>query len=263
MKSRFVVIAALLFCACSPVRNDLDRYALNCKVKELSMHSESMELPYTARFNSLGQLTTLTTYDFDGEERFVQTYSYDSHNKLYEVSGVDAEGVTEERIEYEIEGLFIRECRIYGMNNQEVHRWVHENDGKHIVRTEYYSEGELDYIATKDFKGNSYVEESRKPEGELMGRAEVDFFNDENKPTRIVSDDLDVEISYNEKGLPVMSRGAVLNSLGELQWASSLDEYPCRYYSYEYDNRGNWITRYERKSPDSPDYIVIKREIVY
>lgn len=68
---------------------------------------------------------------------------------------------------------------------------------------------------------------------------------------------------YDENGLPLMSQGAVVNSVGTLQWPEDLATYPCRYYSYEFDERGNWITRYERKEPDSPEAIVLKRTIVY
>ena len=263
MKAKLLIVPALVLCACNPVRTDLEKFDLNCKAAEVTLQSDSLEFPYTARFNADGQITTMTTRNFDGSERYVETYTYNSRKEISEVSGVNADNETEARYEYEIDGRFVRECRVYGMNNQEIHRWVHQNDGKHIVHTEYYGEGELEYVTTKSFKGSHYTEESVNPDGELLGKAEVDFFRNENKPSRITGEGLDVEISYNEKGLPVMSRNVVLNSLGEMQWVPDLLKNPCRWYSYVYDERGNWISRAESIHPDSTARAVLYRTIVY
>ena len=263
MQARLFIAAALAVCACSPIRTDLEKYGLNCKAREVTLQTDTLELPYTAIFNKDGQLLTVSTRNFDVSERYTETYMYNSRKQLEEIIGINAEGETEARYEYEIDGPFVKECRIYGMNNQEMHRWIHENDGRHIVRTEYLSEGEPEYITTKEFKSNGYVEESRTPDGTLMGRATIEYLGTETKPTRIIGTDLDVIIDYNSKGLPIMSRGVVLNSLNEMQWTFDLEEHPCHYYSYEYDERGNWISRAESYHPDSTAFVVLRRTIVY
>lgn len=261
---RIVILAALvLSAACSRYGDDQEKYGLCTKAREVTLQCDSLEFPYTARFNSRGQLESVETRNFDESFRCIESYSYNPKGELEEIAEVNSDGEQEARYEYEMDGRFVRECRIYGMNNQEVHRWVHENDGKHIVKTDYYAEGTPEYVTTKVFNGSHYTEESHNMGGELLGHAEVDFVRNENRPSRICGDDVDIEIAYNDKGLPVMSRGAVLNSRGELHWVSDLEVHPVRYYSYKYDRRGNWIVRAERKSPDGPDELVIRRTIIY
>ena len=261
MKFRLLIVFAL--CACAPIRTDLEKYALNCKASEVILQSDSLELPYTAYLNGRGQLDSVVTRNFDGSFRFIETYSYNSRHQLEEIAGLNAANENESRYEFEIDGKFIRECRVYGMNNQEVHRWVHQNDGRHIVWTEYYGEGELQYITTKEFSGNKYTEQSHTPDGELIGSAEVEFFRTENKPSRIKGDEIDVEIKYDDNGLPVFCRNAVLNSQGEMEWIPDLEVNPMRWYSYEYDERGNWISRAERVNPDGAAVAVLRRTIIY
>jgi hypothetical protein len=263
MKSRIILAAALVLCACAPVKTDLDKYQLNCKAASVSLQSDSMELPYTAYFNTRGQLDSVVTCNYDGSFRYIETYAYNSRHELEELMDVNADNETETRYEFEMDGRFVRECRIYGMNNQEIHRWVHDNDGRHIVKSDYYGEGVLEYTTTKVFSGSRYTEESRTPDGELLGRADVEFFRDESKPCRISGYEIDVEVEYNEAGLPVMSRNTVLDSRGQLQWIHDLEVNPVRLYTYEYDKRGNWISRAERVHPDSAAVAVLRRVIVY
>ena len=263
MNHRIIIAAALAVCACTPIRTDMERYAINCPAKEISLQSDSLEFPYSAYFNTRGQLDSVVTRNFDGSFRYLETYSYNSSNQLEEIEGLNADNENEARYEYEIDGKFIRECRVYGMNNQEIHRWVHKNNGRHIVHTDYYNEGELQYVTDKAFSGNTYTEESHTPEGELLGRAEVEFFKSDTKPSRITGDGIDVEIRYGADGLPVMSRNTVLNSFGEMEWVPDLETNPCRWYSYEYDERGNWISRAERKDPEGAVTAVLRRTIIY
>ena len=133
----------------------------------------------------------------------------------------------------------------------------------HIVKSDYYGEGELVYTLKKTFSGNKYDEETLGSDGKLIGNATVYFSKTETKPTRIVGDEIDVEVKYNDKGLPIMSRNTVLNSRAELQWISDLEEHPSRFYQYEYDERGNWISRADRVHPDSAAYAVLRRTITY
>ena len=263
MKTKTIIAAALLVCACTPVKTDLDKYELNCPAKQVTLESNSMELPYTAYFNSRGQLDSVVTRNFDGSFRNRELYSYNSRHELEEILGVNADNESEIRYEFTMDGRFVKECIVFGMNNQEMHHWIHTNDGKHIIRTEYLNEEEPEYVTTKVFEGDSYTEESRTPDGDLIGRARVEYFRKETKPTRIIGDDIDLSMEYNDAGLPVMCRNAVINSLGEQAWVRDLEEHPCRYYSYEYDGRGNWISRAERVHPDSAAVAVLHRVIVY
>lgn len=255
--------AALAVCACTPLRTDYQNYGLNCIAKELTLQSDSLELPYTAYFNAKGQLDSVCLRNFDETLRFKETYLYNGKSQLEEVQGVNSEGDMEIRYEYVIDGKFIKECRVFGMNNQEMYCWIHKNDGRHIVQTTYSIEGEEAYIIKKHFSGTHYTEESFTPDGELKGHAEVDFYKDDEKPTCVRGDQMEIDVQYNSKGLPEISRNTTFNSKGELQWAPGLEEHPFRYFSYEYDERGNWISRAERIHPDSAAVAVLHRNIIY
>ena len=262
MKIKFTVAAALILCACTPVKTDLEKYALNCKAKEIVLQSDTLELPYRVVFNSLGQADSVITYNFDKSFRYLETYTYNGKHQVTQISGLNADNEDEARYEYDYKGRFISECRMYGMNNQEVSKWVHENDGRHIVKTDYYAEGELSFVSNKEYSGKTYVEKSYSAEGDYLGSADVAFLT-EDKFTRIKSADIDVEIEYNSKALPVRSRGTTLTSTGEMMWVPDLEHFPERYYSYEYDERGNWISRAEKVHPDSSAIATLRRIIKY
>lgn len=264
MKTRLLFTLALLACSCSPLTsNELWQYDVTGPVKEITLHSDTLALPWTASFDRSGHLTKMTIFNFDGSEQSVRSYTYNLRKQVTKASGLFAPGEPETYHIYKYDGAFVKECTAYDMDDKEVYRWVSENDGKHIVRTEYYYKGELQYTADKVFTDSSYRAESHTPDGVLNGFADVEFYKVEEKPTHIISNDGEITIKYDENGLPVMSQGAVVNSVGTLQWPEDLAIYPCRYYSYEFDERCNWITRYERKEPDSPEAIVLKRTIIY
>lgn len=257
------LLASYVMLACTRLTPDQEKYGLCVPARMVTLQSDSLEMPYTARFNRKGQLHFVETRNFDGSFRYREDYHYNSIGQLEEITGLNSDNELEIRYEYDMDGDFVRECRIYGMNNQEMYRWIHTNDGHHIVNTEYLNEGELRCIISKTFSGSSYIEESRTPEGELIGRAEVEFLGVENRPKRIQGSDVDIEIEYNDKYLPTVSRNAVLNSVGSMEWVPELENNPFRYYSYEYDKRGNWITRTERVHPDSSACAILRRKIKY
>lgn len=260
----FLVLSGMfVMLSCSQFNQDQEKYGLCVPARMVMLQSDSLELPYSVRFNRKGKIDYIETHNFDGTFRSREDYHYNTEGQLKEVIGLNSDGEIEIRYVYDFDGNFIRECRIYGMNNQEMYRWIHSNDGKHIVHTEYLNEGELQCIISKSFNGDSYVEESRTPEGVLIGRAEVDFLDSENKPRHIRGTDVDIEIEYDDKGLPTVSRNAVLNSTGSMEWVSELENNPLRYYSYEFDRRGNWVTRTERVHPDSSACAVLHRKIKY
>lgn len=257
------VAAVLAVCGCVRFHPDQEKYGLVSPARSVTLQSDSLELPYTVRFNRKGQLSCVETRNFDGSFRYREDYSYNDRGELKEVLGTNSDGDIEIRYEYDMDGEFISECREYGMNNQEMIRWIHTNDGHHIVYSQFLNEGELQYIIEKTYTDSSYVEISHTPEGEFIGRAEVEFLDRESRPRRIKTDDLDIQIDYNDKKLPVKSRGALLNSCGGMEWVPDMDDHPYRYYSYEYDRRGNWIKRTEKVHPDSSACAVLRRIIKY
>ena len=264
MKTRFLIAVALLACACSSQeRNDFRTYNVTGPVKEIILQSDTIAMPWTASFNRSGRLTKLVITNLDGSEYSVRTYRYNCRKQLTAMNGVVLFGEKKMDYKYKYDGDFTKECRTYDSEHNEVYRWVYENDGRNIVRTAFYESDTLQFYGVRDYTGEHYSSRVYNPEGELISTTEVDFNGYEDRPTCIVSDDENIIIAYDEKGLPVRSFGTVVNSTGELQHRSDLAEYPWRYYTYEFDEHGNWITRYERKEPGSPEAIVLKRTIIY
>ena len=67
MKINTFFAAALLLCACSQVKTDLDKYGLNCKAEEITLQSDTLDFPYTVRFNPDGQVLQVW-FDSMGKE---------------------------------------------------------------------------------------------------------------------------------------------------------------------------------------------------
>ena len=263
MKARLFICLALLACACTPSHNDLQRFDLNCIVKEINVQADTLGLPWKAEFNRFGQLTRMTLFEYDGTVHSINEYSYSCCGVLKGMKELNAAGETVSSSKYVFDGDFLSENRAFDANGAEERRWVQENDGEHIVRSEYYLCNELIHVTTREFSGDSYTEDVINDEGELLRHSEVEFFLKEDKPTHIISEGVEITVEYNEEGLPIKSHNAVLNSVGTLQWAEDLGTNPDRYYSYEYDEHGNWTVRYTRNSPDSQDCTVIRRTIKY
>ena len=256
----FVILSA---CACnSGITEDMAKYGLNCKVKELNVSASSGELDYVVDFNSKGMVEHILCTDQEGSMLHEEFHKFDGKGRLTEIQDLDEDGVTEGRYAYEYDGKFVSKCCFYGMNNEEIHRWEHKNDGKNIVKTEYYNNGILEYVTTKEFDGNVCHERSVSAEGSVIGDAVTTYFSD-NKPSSIKGDNVDIQIEYNEKGLPVKSVGTMISSGGEFGWQPELESSPERFYKYEYDNKGNWVTRTEHRHPDSLAVVTVSRKIIY
>lgn len=258
-----VLSLAVLLSSCGgKVTSDMETYGLVSRPREMSVLVSEGELDYTVFFNRRGQADSLVRYTPDGDVHDKEIYFYDRKHHRTMISSRDSDGNQEGWYEYEYDGDFISVCQFYGMNSNVIYRWEHLNDGKNIIETRCYLEGELQYTDCKDFDGLSYEERQLGPDGNLVGTAHVELFS-KDKPSLIVQEDSEIRIDYNESALPVHSAGALLSSNGDLGWHPSLEESPDRWYKYEFDSKGNWVTRTTHASEDGEPLVTVRRTLVY
>lgn len=256
------IAAALLVCACA---GSLPEFSITGPVQTVQVLTDGTtpEFGHIHYYNREGQVDSTRWFNPDSSFRYISINRYDSRGRLAESFEIDADGDTECRYEYDYDGRFIAECRMYGMNNQEVHRWTHTNDRRNIVRTDYFSEGEFVYTSNKVYSTPSHCSEVvTGPDGEELGRSQTDFFA-KDLPSRLAADGIDVSVEYDSCGRPVHSVGAVLDSECHLGWSPTLEDNPERFYTYEVDSYGNWTVRHEKNHPEGPDVSVIRRVIEY
>ncbi|MCQ2115550.1 MAG: hypothetical protein MJZ07_05045 [Bacteroidales bacterium] len=256
-----MIIACLGLAACRQVsEKDLKSYALNCPVREIQVKASMGELDYHVWFNRSCRVDSIY-FSLDGTHRYKEINKYDKSLRLVDVADIDNTDFTEGRYEYEYDGELMREARFYGANNDLLQHWIHENDGERIIRTSFLNEGEPTYISERVYDGLSYDETVTFTDGNVL-RSRVVLF-DADKPCRIISDNMDVTIDYSEDGLPVHTVNTLINSRNELVWVSDLEEHPERFYSYEYDDKGNWILRKEYNSLDGEVLATVTRSLLY
>ena len=269
-KSEYLAIvlslAALSGCR-GALTPDQKKYDLCCPAKSVYVEASSMEFSHKAVFDKRGDLEKVTYYNEDGSFRYEDRYAHDKAHHLLETIHVGEDGTFESRHEYKYDGAFVSECIVYGMNTEEAHRWVHLNDGKHIVQTTYFNEGEPNYLSLKTFDGAMCEERTYVlPDSTLAGVATICYLSadSEDRVTSIRSPEVNLDIEYDpQTSLPVKTGEVVLDSDRNFQWVPDLDSNPQRYYKYEFDSRGNWVRRTEHRHPDSLEVAVVSREITY
>lgn len=267
MKYQLIIAAAAVLsvaAGCSQAPEDvLSRYQLQGKVSSLEIISEAGEFSRKVVFRRDGRVRSIDYRNADGTHRYTESFAYDKTGKLLQISSVTADGVTDAIYKYEYDGEFVSECRVYGMNNDEVSRWSHRNDGEHIISTSYYSEGDEQYVVRKSYDGVTRHEESFLVDSDQpFGIADiVDLTAD--KPLSIKTSTIDISVEYNEYGWPVHATNTLLTSMCEIRWNPSLEAKPERWFKYETDSHGNWVRRSEHFHPDSSAVDVIVRKIEY
>lgn len=223
-----------------------------------------LEDNYVAHFDSTGKLTTLRTLDTEGSTMNIEVYEYDPEGRLAQIILLDRDSSSTGRYHYEYDGKFISKCTLYGMNNQDSQTWIHSNDGKHIVKTEFFQEGELQTVSKSKWshKGKVREETVTDGEGELVGKSEYIYLSPD-KPSSINTDLIDIVIKYDGNGLPVSSEDVFVSSKGDLI-PSEKDEpdgaAAIYNYEYTYDSLGRWITRKTTLDGDTV-YEIITRTI--
>lgn len=257
LKSAAAASAIMLLASCSSDKyskpSDLERFGLDGQsVSKVTVMCDTAcymipEDNYEAAFDASGNLSELRSFFKDGSTMNYEIYRYDDEGHLDEILLLDKDSSLTGRYKYEYDGGFISKCTLYGMNNQDMQTWIHKNDGKQIVQTEFYQEGELQTVSKNKWsrKGTVRKETVTDDEDELIGESEYTYLSPD-KPVTITSDILNLAITYDSNGLPSSSADVFVSSKGDLI-ASEIkneDGSPVIFtYEYTFDSQGRWITR--------------------
>ncbi len=256
---------ALSGCGGTSSADSLDRFGLAGDIESVRTtinNGEGEEGSYLAEFSPKGLLTSITNYAPDSTVFFSTRYEYDAKGRVTNIREADMSGEEIGEYRYTYKGDFLSLCIHLGEANEEDCRWEHENDGEHIVRTVFYSEGALETISENTWDGMTRREVVKSPEDSLIGTAEYVYLR-EDKPLRITSDNTDISIEYNEKGLPYKCVNVLLATDGNLRWDSRIVQDEENTYEYEYDSKGNWTRRKEYLSKAGILISDISRTITY
>ncbi len=251
-----VLVSVVSGCSCNVTgskQTDLEKFGICSqpvsKVKVVcdTAYSRIIEDNYEAVFEESGNLSLLRTLFTDGSAMNYESYVYDTEGRLDEILLLDQDSSLTGRYHFEYDGGFISKCTLYGMNNQDIQTWVHSNNGKQIVRTDFYQEGELQTVSKNKWsqKGKVRKETVTDDEDELVGESKYIYLSP-GKPVSITNDLVNLSITYDCNGLPTSSTDVFVSSKGDLiaSEIENKDGSPVIFtYEYAYDLAGRWISR--------------------
>ena len=251
-------------------QTDLEKFGIGSqpvsKVKVVcdTIYNRIPEDNYEAVFDASGNLSMLRALYTDGRTMNYESYVYDNEGRLDEILLLDQDSSLTGRYHYEYDGSFISKCTLYGMNNQDIQTWVHSNNGKQIVRTDFYQEGELQTVSKNKWsrKGKVRKETVTDDEDELVGESEYIYISS-GKPVSITNDLVNLSITYDGNGLPTSSSDVFVSSKGDLiaSEIENKDGSPVIFtYEYTYDPAGRWISR-KATLQDGTVYEILTRTI--
>lgn len=250
-------------------QSDMDKFGLDGQVSKIKVVCDTAfnKIPednYEATFDASGNLSMLRALYTDGRTMNYESYVYDNEGRLDEILLLDQDSSLTGRYHYEYDGSFISKCTLYGMNNQDIQTWIHSNDGKHIVTTEFYQEGDLQAVSKSKWlhKGEVREETVTDADGELVGLSKYVYLSPD-KPLSITGDLIDVVITYGDNGLPQSSTDVFVSSKGDLiaSEIENKDGSPVIFtYEYTYDPAGRWISR-KATLQDGTVYEILTRAI--
>ena len=249
-------------------QSDMDKFGLDGQVSKVKVVCDTAfnkiaEDNYEATFDASGNLTMLRALYTDGSTMNYEIYEYDSEGRLDQILLLDKDSTVTGRYSYEYDGRFIGKCTLYGMNNQDSQTWIHSNDGKHIVTTEFYQEGELQAVSKSKWshKGEVREETVTDVDGELVGLSKYVYLFP-NKPLSIKGDLINIVITYGDNGLPQSSTDVFISSKGDLvpiEYDNPDVSVPVFTYEYTFDSLGRWISR--KATLDGDIYEILTRTI--
>ena len=267
------LVVGLLSCpSCSNAdvtKNDMVRYGLNTRVRSYRVVQELCrntcpDSNFEVYFNDNARVDSLVYLFADGTPRVREIYEYNHKGQLERISTFDMGGRDSGIYCYEYDGAFTSSCILFGINNDEISRWNHSNDGKEIVRTEYFEDGVLQTDTHSTYDGNFRQDEVFDADGTLILRSSYEYYDlSEKLPLSIQSDDLHITLDYNSFGYPISCRGALVDAVGGFYLDNSEDDETSVRYEYELDGCGNWIKRFAFLGDSKEPSEIVVRELRY
>lgn len=249
--------------------NDFVKYGLcapakSFRVRQIVCKSPCADSNFEVLFNSDGKTDSLVYLFPDGSRRVSEEYEYNAKGKLERICCRDIDGRDDGMYYYEYDGSFISSCTLYGVNNGELYRWDHTNDGHEIVASRFFEEKMFQNVTFSKFEGNVRNDEVFDADSNLVLKCRYEYYDQKNKlPLSIEGDDISVRLEYNGHGLPCKCTGALLTATGGLWLDAECGNDPTVRYEYEWDSYGNWTQRREYREDDTEPTEILEREIEY
>lgn len=253
-----VATVALVLSGCGSKSDrayDYEYYGLNTPVKSVKVTTYDAESKfgdvvkgdlareghYVAKFNDVGNLTSVASYDDDGELRGMDKYKYNGHDMLVEMSSYDDEGELNYQFVYEYDGERVATMTQanYWNDTEDVTRYDHTWDGEQLVAVDVVAGGTLvsrTKFSQNDESGSKWV--TYDGDGNEVSRGS-EKLND-GRIVKRTEGDHSIEVRWNDKKLPTYLKNAYLHHNALISWYYGDKEYSY-YIEYEYDDSGNWV----------------------
>ena len=132
-----------------------------------------------------------------------------------------------------------------------------EWDGDRVTKDQFINDYSDGGYRMNEYNGNTLVksveyDKNGKPTGEY-----TEYKN--QKMMKIVKKDYTISLTYNDKGLCASIVNGQIFTTNLYYWAKG-ESY---IYDYEYDDKGNWIRKIERKKDSQKATRIFIREIEY
>lgn len=267
MRKLFVLSAMMLLLVCcrhnGTVTEDMSRYGLVEAAESFTVSDEDGAV-YKVEFNSGGRVARILKYLDRIDDPAISEFTYRNGN-LVEMYQYETDGMTSNRQEFEYEGHRLTCSVSYGLNNEERDRWVYNYIDSTRMELYYYNEGDLLYHIFRDIDVLTVSDRAYSViDSTLVGTSRTVYFDRiDGKTALLETDAMTFSIDYDEAGLPIHSVNAIVATDCSVVWDPSLEEYPERWYEYEYDSHGNWIERRDYKSAGGEAEAVYYRSIKY
>lgn len=276
-----IIAAAIIATGCESIERpfDYEFYGLNCPVKAVSVktyHAENRfgeilkgdltwDGHYLATFNEAGNIESIQSFDADGDLRELSRHKHNKDNMLVEVASYDNDGEIEYSISFDYDNdkhttSTTNKSYWSGTEETRVYNYIWKND--EIVEINLTMNGELISKTLCNEIGKNHVEKITydKDGNEIL--RETELTDDKGRIKEIDKQDLHIEITWNEKNLPIYLKNAHLHNNTHIATFSEGEE-SILYAEYEYDSKGNWIKQIVYEGDNKRPLTISERVITY
>ena len=270
----FGMIVAMTICSCEKQQNDLTWHEVSGNVKSIRTKGYEAtkkfgeisegDVLYDTDINSLilfnkdGYITEISNFNHSGNLSGKSVYVYDDDGKVTKINLYDEDGDEIGRTVYTYnENKKVTKIVDYDESGKVTYTEKIEWDGDHITKEQCIHEHSEGYYNMNEYDGNTLVksvvyDKKGKPTGEY-----TEYEN--GKIKKIVTKEFTISLTYNDKGLCASIVNGQLFSTNSYYWAKG-ESYT---YDYEYDDKGNWVRKVERKKDSQKATRIFVREIEY
>ena len=268
------MIVVMAICSCGKQQNDLTWQEASGNVKSIRTTgyeatekfgeiSEGDVLYGTdvnslIEFNKDGYITEISNFNHSGNLSQKSVYVYNGDGKVTKINKYDGDGDEIGRIVYTYnDNKKVTKIVDYDKSGKVNYTQKMEWDGDKVTKNQFineYSEGKYNM---NEYKGSTLI---KSVEYDKDGKHTGVYTEYENeKMTKIVTKDFTISLTYNDKGHCVSIVNGQLFTTNSCYWAKG-ESYT---YDYEYDEKGNWVRRIERKKASQKATRIFVREIEY